>query len=152
MRWSRLRARSTISQRRVSRDDISFIANKAGTGEWTEPARPDQRDMIDAGDKVSNVAGDAGIGAAIGGVGGLLLSFAGMAIPGVGPVLAAGPIVAALGGAGLGAAAGGLIGVLTESGIPEDEAGLYAEGVRRGGDSDYRSSPRGAGRSRRADS
>jgi hypothetical protein len=116
-----------------SRDDISFIANKAGTSDWTEPARPERSDMIVAGDKVSNVAGDAGIGAAIGGVGGLLLSFAGMAIPGVGPILAAGPIVAALGGAGLGATAGGIIGVLTEVGVPEEDAGVYAEGVRRGG-------------------
>lgn len=122
-----------LTEEGFSRDDISFIANKAGAGEWTEPSKLNDTDMIITSDKVSNVAGDAGIGAAIGGVGGLLLSFAGMAIPGVGPVLAAGPIVAALGGAGLGAAAGGFIGVLTEAGVPEEEAGSYAEGVRRGG-------------------
>jgi hypothetical protein len=78
------------------------------------------------------VAADAGIGAALGGVGGLLLSFAGLAIPGIGPILAAGPIIAALGGAGIGAAAGGLIGGLTEHGVPEEHAHHYAEGVRRG--------------------
>jgi hypothetical protein len=116
----------------LSRDDISFIANKAIASDWTEPARPAQHDMIMAGDKVASIAGDAGIGAALGGIGGLLLSFAGMTIPGVGPILAAGPIVAALGGAGLGATAGGILGVLTEAGIPEEDAGHYAEGVRRG--------------------
>jgi uncharacterized membrane protein len=88
---------------------------------------------IDASDKTSDVVADAGIGAAIGGVGGLLLSAAGLlTLPVIGPVLAAGPIAAALTGAGVGAAAGGLIGALTEAGIPEDDAKYYAEGVRRG--------------------
>ena len=78
----------------------------------------------------------AGIGAALGGVGGLIAGIAGLAIPGIGPVLAAGPIAAAiggaLGGAGLGAAAGGLIGALTEMGVPEDEARHYEGQVREG--------------------
>jgi hypothetical protein len=90
-------------------------------------------DTMDDSDKASNVVADAGIGAAIGGVGGLLLSAAGaLTIPVIGPILAAGPIAAALTGAGIGAAAGGLIGALTESGIPEEDAKYYAEGVRRG--------------------
>jgi hypothetical protein len=84
-------------------------------------------------DKASDVVADAGIGAAIGGVGGLLLSAVGaLTIPVIGPILAAGPIAAALTGAGIGAAAGGLIGALTESGVPEEHARYYAEGVRRG--------------------
>jgi len=56
----------------------------------------------------------------------------GLAIPGIGPVLAAGPIVAALAGAGAGAVAGGLIGSLTSIGVPESHAEYYAEAVRRG--------------------
>jgi hypothetical protein len=114
-----------------SKDEISFIANKAGTEALAER----QRAPVSAGatvDTGAEVAADAGIGAAIGGLGGLLLGFAALAVPGVGPVIAAGPIIAALGGAGIGAAAGGLIGALTENGIPEDEARYYAEGVRRG--------------------
>jgi len=88
---------------------------------------------MEARDKASDVVADAGIGAAIGGVGGLLLSAAGaLTIPVIGPILAAGPIAAALTGAGIGAAAGGLIGALTESGVPEEDAKYYAEGVRRG--------------------
>ena len=60
-----------------------------------------------------------------------------MAIPGVGPVVAAGWLVAtavgAAGGAVVGGAAGGLVGSLTTAGVPERDANFYAEGVRRGG-------------------
>ena len=107
----------------IARDEISVVANKHASG----------YDTMDDRDKTSDVVADAGIGAAIGGVGGLLLSAAGaLTIPVIGPVLAAGPIAAALTGAGIGAAAGGLVGALTESGIPEEHAKHYAEGVRRG--------------------
>jgi uncharacterized membrane protein len=72
-------------------------------------------------------------GAAIGGVAGALLGIAALAIPGIGPVLAAGPIAAALTGAGVGAATGGMLGALYDLGVSDREAGLYAEAVRRGG-------------------
>jgi hypothetical protein len=75
--------------------------------------------------------------AAVGGVGGLLAGLGIMAIPGVGPVVAAGWLVAtavgAVAGAAVGGAAGGLVGSLTKEGVPENDANLYAEGVRRGG-------------------
>lgn len=107
----------------IDRSDISIVANKNAAG----------YDTLDKSDKASDVVADAGIGAAIGGVGGLLLSAVGaITIPVIGPILAAGPIAAALTGAGIGAAAGGLVGALTESGIPEEHARTYAEGVRRG--------------------
>lgn len=84
-----------------------------------------------------NVAEGAATGAlaggALGGLGGVLLGLGALAIPGIGPVIAAGPIAAGLTGAAVGAAAGGLIGALAGWGIPEEEAGYYAEGVRRGG-------------------
>jgi uncharacterized protein (TIGR02271 family) len=75
----------------------------------------------------------AGTGAAVGGVVGLVAGVAALAIPGVGPIIAAGPIASALAGAGIGAAAGGVIGALANLGVPEEEAHYYAEGVRRGG-------------------
>jgi hypothetical protein len=125
------RAFDDLQSQGFTRDEISFVANKASTSEWTE--RTQREAVVKADDKSADVAADAGIGAAVGGVGGLLLSFAGAAVPGIGPVLAAGPIIAALGGAGVGAAAGGLIGVLVEGGVPEEDAAYYAEGVRRGG-------------------
>jgi len=86
-------------------------------------------------------ASDAGTGAAIGGVlggaAGLLAGLGMLTIPGIGPVVAAGWLAAtaagAATGAAAGAAAGGLVGSLTEAGVPEDHAHVYAEGVRRGG-------------------
>jgi uncharacterized protein (TIGR02271 family) len=87
-----------------------------------------------SGEKVAEgVATGALAGGALGGLGGLLLGLGALAIPGIGPVIAAGPIAAGLTGAAVGAATGGLVGALAGWGIPEEEAGYYAEGVRRGG-------------------
>lgn len=72
-------------------------------------------------------------GAVVGGIGGAILGITALAIPGIGPVLAAGPLIAGLVGAGVGAAVGGLVGALVDAGLPEQHAGYYAEGVRRGG-------------------
>jgi len=81
----------------------------------------------------SNAATGAIAGGAIGGAAGAAAALMVLAIPGIGPILAAGPIVAALAGAGAGAVAGGLIGSLTELGISDEDAKNYAEAVRRGG-------------------
>lgn len=89
-----------------------------------------------AGDTSSTTSGaltGAGTGAALGGVAGLVVGLAALPIPGIGPIIAAGPLAAALAGAGVGAVAGGLIGVLTNMGVPDEEAHYYAEGVKRGG-------------------
>src|SRR5467141_16573 len=92
-------------------------------------------------DRPTNAAEDAGkgagIGAVVGGAGGRLTGLGLLAIPGVGPVVAAGWLVATAAGvvtgAVMGGAAGGLVGSLTGAGVPEREAHFYAEGVRRGG-------------------
>jgi hypothetical protein len=63
----------------------------------------------------------------------LIAGLSALAIPGFGPIIAAGPIAAALTGAGIGAATGGLIGALASAGVPREDAEFYAEGVRRGG-------------------
>lgn len=77
-------------------------------------------------------AGAAG-GAAIGGVLGWLIGIGAIAIPGVGPFIAAGPIMAALAAAGVGGAVGGLAGSLVGLGIPEYEAKRYEGRIRKGG-------------------
>ena len=64
-------------------------------------------------------AAGAGTGAAVGGVLGWLVGIGALAIPGIGPLVAAGPVVAALAGAGAGGATGGLVGGLIGAGIPE---------------------------------
>ncbi len=108
----------------ISDSDISIVSNNA-----------DGRYKND--DVAEDAGAGAGIGAAVGGVGGLLTGLGIMAIPGLGPVVAAGWLAAtaagAVAGAVVGGAAGGLIGALTDSGVDERDAHVYAEGVRRGG-------------------
>jgi hypothetical protein len=113
-----------------SRNDISVVANDA-KNEYAPHVNANRVDVnrVDAGD---DVAKGAGIGAAIGGLGGLLVGLGALAIPGVGPVIAAGPLLAALTGAGVGAVTGGIVGALVDLGIPDEDAHLYSEGLRRG--------------------
>jgi hypothetical protein len=75
----------------------------------------------------------AGTGAVIGGGLGWLAGIGALAIPGLGPFIAAGPIMAALAGAGVGGAVGGLTGALIGMGIPEYEAKRYEGRVKEGG-------------------
>src|SRR5580765_5244457 len=75
----------------------------------------------------------AGTGALLGGGLGWLVGIGALAIPGLGPFIAAGPIVAALAGAGAGGALGGLTGALVGMGIPEYEAKRYEGRVKDGG-------------------
>src|SRR6201987_3630867 len=74
----------------------------------------------------------AATGGATGGVLGLLAGIGALAIPGVGPFIAAGPIMAALSGAAVGAATGGVVGGLIGLGIPEIEAKRYEEKLKNG--------------------
>ena len=109
-----------------SDNDVSVIANNQ--------QRPvDSSVAVTEPDKVSGTATGIVAGGALGGAAGLAESLMGLAIPGIGPILAAGPIAAALAGAGAGAVAGGLIGGLTDAGVSETHAEYYAEAVRRGG-------------------
>lgn len=77
-------------------------------------------------------AAGAGAGGLLGGGLGWLVGIGSLAIPGVGPFIAAGPIMAALAGAAVGAAAGGLTGALIGLGIPEYEAKRYEGRIRAG--------------------
>ena len=106
--------------------DISIVANNAA-GEFRDDPR------VTTTSDTSATAMGAVTGAVVGGGAGLAASLAGLAIPGIGPIIAAGPIVATLAGAGTGAVAGGLIGGLVDLGVPESDAQYYAESVRRGG-------------------
>ena len=111
----------------ITHSDISIVANNSDN--WHK-----SHDVSEAADDAGK---GAGIGAAVGGVGGLLTGLGLMAIPGVGPVVAAGWLAAtavgAAAGAAVGGAAGGIVGALTDAGVPENDAHVYAEGVRRGG-------------------
>jgi Heat induced stress protein YflT domain len=116
-----------LQQGGFNASDISIIANNA-TGEY----RADET-AVAATEAGTGAATGAAAGGLLGGAAGLIVGLMGLAIPGIGPIVAAGPLAATLAGAGVGAVAGGLIGGLTGAGVPEEEAQVYAEAVRRGG-------------------
>lgn len=116
-----------------ARDDISLIANRTGSaGTSSYDAGGDAADER-VGETGAGTGTGATLGTVLGGGAGLLAGLGALAIPGIGPVVAAGWLIATLTGAGVGAAAGGLLGALTQSGVGEENAHVYAEGVRRGG-------------------
>jgi len=107
-----------------SRDDISIM----GRGREGGKGLADDHD----GDHVG-----AGEGVAVGGVTGLLLGAAAMLIPGIGPIVAVGPLAAGLAGAVTGgvtgAVVGGVVGALEDAGVDHDTASYYDERFRKGG-------------------
>ena len=120
----------------VPHGDISLVSHDSNHKDTPADVR-EPRDHT-----ASEAAGrDAGVGAALGGVigagGGVLAGLGLLAIPGLGPVVAAGWLASAAVGALVGgvvvAGAGGIVGALTHSGVSQEEAEFYAEGVRRGG-------------------
>ena len=120
------RAVSQLESAGIARSDINIVAgNESGR-------HSNYTGDTDAGDVAKGAAGGAGAGAAIGGGLGLVAGLTALAIPGFGPIIAAGPIAAALTGGAIGAAAGGMIGGLRKAGVPDEHVSLYAEGVRRG--------------------
>lgn len=121
-----------LQQRGFARDDISVIANNA-SGQYGGEGQLPRDAAASVSDTGASTATGAAAGGVLGGAAGLVVGLMGLAIPGIGPIIAAGPIAAALAGAGVGAVAGGLIGGLTGVGVSEDDAQYYAESVRRGG-------------------
>lgn len=109
----------------VSHDSVSLVANNSdGRHVASDPAADNTADGAGTG---------ATVGTVLGGGAGLLAGLGMLAIPGVGPVVAAGWLVATALGAGVGAASGGLVGSLIGAGVSEADANVFTEGVRRGG-------------------
>ena len=100
---------------------ISLLANKKVSALYN-----DVKDASEAGD---GAAAGAGVGGAVGLLAGLVI----LAIPGLGPVVAAGWLASTVVGAVAGGVAGGLVGALIDADVPEDHAHVYSEAVRRGG-------------------
>jgi len=108
----------------ISTSDVSVLfPDKAGTRDFAHEKNTKAPEGAATG-------GLAGMG--VGGALGLLAGIGALAIPGVGPLIAAGPIMGALSGAAVGGATGGLIGALVGLGIPELEAKQYEGKVRAG--------------------
>jgi len=107
-----------------SNNDISVLfPDKSGTRDFAHEQHTKAPEGAAAG---------AGTGVVLGGAFGWLVGIGALAIPGVGPFIAAGPIMAALAGAGVGAAAGGVAGALVGMGIPEYEAKRYEGKIKNG--------------------
>lgn len=107
-----------------SKNDISVLfPDKSGTKDFAH----EQHTKAPEG-----AATGAGTGGVLGGALGWLVGIGALAIPGVGPFIAAGPIMAALAGVGIGAAVGGLAGALVGMGIPEYEAKRYEGKIKEG--------------------
>ncbi len=123
----------------VPRDDISIVASQGNdTMGGTAGDRADGvADAAAHPDHDGDVSRGASTGALLGGAGGLLAGLGLLAIPGLGPVVAAGWLLSTAAGAGIGAAGGaatgGIVGALKGAGHTDEEAHVYSEGVRRGG-------------------
>jgi hypothetical protein len=125
------RAVAGLESAGVPQSDVSIVANNSDNWYGTDKKVDRDRDGVD--DRAEGAATGGGIGAGLGGAAGLLAGLGLLAIPGLGPVVAAGWLASTALGAVAGAATGGIVGALTQSGVSEEEAPLYAEGVRRGG-------------------
>ena len=123
------RAYSSLRSRGYTDDDVNLMMSDQTRDSWFT-----DDDNSELGSKAME---GAGTGSAIGGtlgaiIGGIAAIGTNVLIPGLGLVVA-GPIAAALAGAGAGGLTGGLVGALIGSGIPEERAQIYEEGVRNGG-------------------
>lgn len=120
-------------------DRVSVIAKDSGHSEQIAGTNVDANIERRTGNKADEgVKAGATTGAAVGGLGGLLVGLGTLAIPGIGPVIlggaAATALATALGGGAIGAAAGGLVGGLVGLGIPEDRAKVYRDRLNQGDD------------------
>ena len=115
----------------IGDSDISMVASQSDYGNPNHVA-----DKINTDGAGNDAGAGAGIGGVLGGGAGLLAGLGLLAIPGLGPVVAAGWLAAtatgAVAGAVAGGATGGIVGAMTDAGVDHNTANVYAESVRRG--------------------
>lgn len=129
-RSSAEKAYESLSSRGYSKDDVNVVMSD----DTRKTHFGDDTAHTDLGDKAME---GAGVGSAIGGTAGAIIGAiaaigTSVALPGLGLIIA-GPLAAALAGAGAGGLTGGLVGALVGSGIPEEHAAEYEEGIKNGG-------------------
>ncbi|GAB1364319.1 hypothetical protein MASR1M32_35550 [Rhodobacter sp.] len=114
------RAAEAVEALHLSGAEASVLGNESLREHYTNP------------DAASGAATGAGVGAAVGGGAGLLAGLGMLAIPGIGPLVAAGWLAATAVGAAGGALAGGAVGAIADLGLSAEEAPVFSEAVRRG--------------------
>jgi uncharacterized membrane protein len=119
-----IRAIQSLKNQGYDSEDISVIAKDKDEVRNIEGATDTKTE--------EGLATGATTGGILGGLTGLLVGIGALAIPGIGPLVAAGPIAATLGGAVMGAGAGGIVGALVGLGIPEEQATKYEEYLNQG--------------------
>jgi hypothetical protein len=121
----------------IPHNSISIVASNADNwyspNDRTAPSTYPDRDLDGKDDRAEAAGTGAGVGATVGTTAGVLTGLGIIAIPGLGPLVAAGWLATALTGLAAGAATGGIVGALTQAGVSSDEAEVYAESLRRGG-------------------
>lgn len=124
-----------LAQAGIARSQVGVLANAAAghPGILSNPAYAREDMEKPESDATSGMGLWAEIGAGLGGLIGFLVGIGTITIPGIGPLIAAGAWVAVAGGAALGGVVGGAIGYMRDRGISDEDAHLYAEGLRRGG-------------------
>jgi hypothetical protein len=130
-----------LVQKGFKRYEISLMANASSSdyaNYFADDATPLPGQTVVADtDRPLTTGEGTSVGAVAGIITGLVAGLAVFVIPGVGPIIAAGPLLAGLTGGAVGAVAGaatgGIVAALVKSGVPEEEASLYAESVKRGG-------------------
>ena len=110
----------------VPESDISLVSADPPSGRTAPDGKTGN--MVDTG-----VGQGAAVGGVVGAGAGLAAGLGALAIPGIGPVLAAGWLIPTIIGAAVGASGGGIVGALVGAGVTEEHAHVYAETVRRGG-------------------
>lgn len=130
-RESAERAYGSLRSRGYTNDDVNVMMSDQTRNSWFSD---DDAADSELGSKALEGAGTGGaIGGTLGAIiGGIAAIGTNVVLPGLG-LIVAGPIAAALAGAGAGGLTGGLVGALIGSGIPEDRAKMYDEGIRNGG-------------------
>jgi hypothetical protein len=133
-----VRARAVVDELKASglpEDDIGVIASsRQASRPMTNAGLQNADDRIDRDrDGRDDRSQAAGKGVALGAAAGILAGLSAFVLPGIGTVAAAGWLTAALAGAVAGGAAGGIVGALVESGIDENEAAGFADGIKHGG-------------------
>jgi hypothetical protein len=127
-------ALADIVQAGADREKVSLLANRVGTGTALaiNPAFAREDVTVDT-DAQSGVVTGAEVGIGLGGILGLLATIGTVAIPGIGPLIAIGAWATIAAAAAAGGIVGGIIGAFTDRGVTDEDAHLYAEGLKRGG-------------------